>query len=65
MRLSAFKKLNFGVHGVQEMFFRHAKNSIDRLNFKKKVIDNNPKKILRTKSLVRPPDDNINQPNSD
>ena len=25
MRLSAFKKLNFGLHGVQEMFFRHAK----------------------------------------
>ena len=38
MRLSALRKLIFGVHGEQEMFFRLAKkNSVDRLNFKTKV----------------------------
>ena len=41
------------------------KNSVDRLNFKTKVVDNIPKWVLRTGSLVRPPDDNINEPNSD
>ena len=41
MRLSALRKLIFGVHGVQEMFFRSAKtNSVDRLNFETKVLDN-------------------------
>ena len=41
MKLSALRKLTFGVHGVQEMFFRIAKkkkkNSVDALNFKTKV----------------------------
>ena len=38
MRLSALRKLIFGVHGEQEMFFRLAKkNSVDGLNFKTKV----------------------------
>ena len=41
MRLSALRKLIFGVHGVQEMFFQSAKkNSVDRLNFETKVLDN-------------------------
>ena len=41
MRLSALRKLIFGVHGVQEMFFRSAKkNSVHRLNFETKVLDN-------------------------
>ena len=34
MRLSALRKLIFGVHGVQEMFFL----SFERLNFKTKVV---------------------------
>ena len=41
------------------------KKLLDRFNFKTKVIDNTPKYILHTRCLVRPPDDNINQPNSD
>ena len=43
MRLRAPKKLIFDVHGVQEMFFRLAKKSVDRLNFKTKFVDNIPK----------------------
>ena len=44
MRLSALRKLIFGVQGVQEMFFQLAKkNSVDKLNFKAKVIDDIPK----------------------
>ena len=38
VRLSALRKLIFGVHGVQEMFFL----SFERLNFKTKVVDNIP-----------------------
>ena len=43
MRLSALRKLIFGVHGVQEMVFRLAKKSVDRLNFKTKFVGNIPK----------------------
>ena len=40
MQLSALRKLIFGVHGIQEIFFRLAKtNLFERLNFKTKVID--------------------------
>ena len=57
MRLSARRKLIFGVHGMQEMFFQLAKKSwftgFDLTKFE----DNIPKKVLLSGSLVQPPDD--------
>ena len=42
--VNCVKKANFAVHYVQEMLFRlEKKNSVDRLNFKAKVIDNIPR----------------------
>ena len=49
------------------MFFPLAKknNAVESLNFETKIVDNILKQILRTRSLVRPPDDSINQQNND
>ena len=57
MRLRAPKKLIFGVHGVQEMFFRLAKKSVDRLNFKTKSVDKFQSKFCVLGPLLRLPDD--------
>ena len=68
MRLSAFKKaVNFWLHYcVQEMFFPLSKkNSVESLNFETKIVDNILKQILHTMSLIRPPDNSINQQNND
>ena len=68
MRLSAFKKaVSFWLHYcVQEMFFPLAtKNAVESLNFETKIVDNILKQILRNRSLVRPPDDRINEQNND
>ena len=66
MLSSALRKLIFGVHGIQEMFFWIAKNFIRQVEFYNQSCRRNiPEQILGTRSLVRPPDDNINQSNSD
>ena len=68
MRLSAFKKaVNFWLHYcVLEMFFPLAKkNAVESLNFETKIVDNILKQILHTRSLIRPPDNSINQQNND
>ena len=61
MRLNALRKLIFGVHGVQEKFFRLTKKADRQVDFncdsKAKFVVSIPKYVLRTRSLVRPRDD--------
>ena len=60
------KPLIFGYIIVyKKRSFHLQKNSVERLNFETKIVDNILKQILRTRSLVRPPDDSINQQNND